>query len=768
MDTRDLYNALMAARNVADLEKAVAEYNTGSDAAVSEAPVGRRPNNRGAIEVATDPGRSLIERVTNAHDAILELEFERHGGKPECRSPREAAGAWLGVPEKEGLAGLTKKERQDLAVATVVRLEPGEGTQSRLVSVIDRGIGIPADKLEETILSLNESNKISKHYLAGIYGQGGSSTLAFCKYVVIASRHRGSDQIAFTVVRYEDLPAENFKTGRYVYLVENDAPLVTDAREGDIQHGTVVRHFGYDLTRYTSPLGPRSVYGILGRILFDPVAAIRLENRVHGWNRTIKGARNALNGAVDEGDDGKGPTLDHHVPMFNVSLGDYGAIGVEYWVLARPEAKDGKKRRTKPSENFVDAGRPIILSHNGQNQGEITGRLIKDEADLPYLQTQGRMICHVNCDRLTPTAKRILFASTREQSREGFLLERIRDELARLLKADDELGRLNEEAREQSLKERDETAQQQMRRQVARLLRLAGATLQEVGGKKGTKEGGGEVKPKRPRVKLLPITPSEPPIYIKIVWDKDEEVPFYAGQRRYLRVETDANSDYHDVDDPTKSRINIAVGDELKVFGTSPLKGGRMRIGVECTESVVVGAAGSIRIELYRKGLPALSDERVYAIVEPPEPKEQERKGTFPDFEVIAVQGPEDDDWEYICENPDDTNVSRHASNSVMNKGKLYIYYSETFPRFATEHRRFEMQNEAMANSFRTRYEMWLAVHSLLMYQEMEQSKVEDVPEDALEEMARQERCRHAVIAAMVAGQGVKSGIAAEDDAAVA
>ena len=33
--------------------------------------------------------------------------------------------------------------------------------------------------MKDTILSLNESNKIQKHYLAGTYGQGGSSTFAF-------------------------------------------------------------------------------------------------------------------------------------------------------------------------------------------------------------------------------------------------------------------------------------------------------------------------------------------------------------------------------------------------------------------------------------------------------------------------------------------------------------------------------------------------------------------------------------------------------------
>jgi hypothetical protein len=771
MNERELLTALLDATNTHQLEAALASYyqaNPGADFR----PVGRRPNNRGAIEVASDAGRSMIERVTNMLDALLELEHERHAGLPICRSPREAGSAWLGVPEKDGLSALTNKQRQDLAARAVVRLEPGEGSQSRVVTVIDKGIGIEPDHLEGSILSLNESNKIQKHYLAGTYGQGGSSTFAFCKYAVIVSRRFGSDRVGFTLVKYEDLPAEDFKTGRYVFMVKDDAPLEVTAVDGDIEHGTIVRHFGYDLTGYTSALGSRSVYGILGRIMFDPVSAIRFENRVHNWNRTIKGARNALNGAVDEGDDdAKGPTLDHHVPMFNVSLGDYGSIGIEYWVLSRPEVAKGKKR-SKPAENFVDATKPVVLTHNGQNQGEITGRIIKDAktgADLPFLQTQGRLICHVNCDRLSPNAKRLLFSSTREQSREGYMLDRIRTELISALKADDELVRLNEEARDQSLKEKDEDAHKNMRRQVARLLRMAGAAMEQTGGTKESKDGNKEVKPRPPHVKPLPIEPKEPPTFVRILWDESRNIQFYAGQRRYIRVETDANSDYHDVDDPEASRLNVAVGDDLSVFGTSPLKGGRMRIGVECRESVVVGSSGSIRVELYRKGLPALSDEHEYAIVEPPEPKEQERRSTLPDFEVIPVSGPEDEYWEYICDDPDDTNITRHASKFVMNEGKLYVYYSEAFPRFALEVNAFEQQNEALAKSFRSRYEMWLAVHALLMYQETEVDNPSELPEKVTEEMGRQERSRLAVIAAMVASQDVKSGIfdREEDDASV-
>jgi hypothetical protein len=117
--------------------------------------------------------------------------------------------------------------------------------------------------------------------------------------------------------------------------------------------------------------------------MFDPVSPIRFENQVAGWNRTIKGSRNALNGAVDQGDEvTTGPEIDYNVPMFNVSQGDNGDIGIECWVLARPEAKDGKKAGSKPSRNFVDDAKPIVLTHNGQNQGELSGKTTEGFAYL--------------------------------------------------------------------------------------------------------------------------------------------------------------------------------------------------------------------------------------------------------------------------------------------------------------------------------------------------------------------------------------------------
>ena len=102
--------------------------------------------------------------------------------------------------------------------------------------------------------------------------------------------------------------------------------------------------------------------------------------------------------------------------------------------------------------------------------------LIRKFAELPYL-TQ-RLICHVDCNHLTPTGKRSLFASTREDVRRGIVYERIHEELIKALRSDDDLIRLKNEAREEGMREQDETATQQMRREVARLLRIHGVGAQ--------------------------------------------------------------------------------------------------------------------------------------------------------------------------------------------------------------------------------------------------------------------------------------------------
>ena len=713
---------------------------------VSWEPLGGRINNRGAVEVSGDPGRALIERVTNGIDAVLEAGFNAHQGIPRAGSPQEAARFWLDVPEG-GLSRATTRERQLLAGRVEIRLLEGTGPNGRTVEIIDKGTGIPWEYVPSTILSLHESNKLQKHYLAGVYGQGGSSTFAVSQYTLIATRTPEADSIAISVVKYEDLPPAEFKTGHYVYLAGSDGVLRLDGQVArEFPAGTLVRHLGYDLSGYTSPVGPRSVYGLLNRILFDPALPVWLDSRIHGYRRVIKGSRNALNGAVDEGDEGNsGPALDHWVPAFHVELEHYGRIGIEYWLLKQPPI------RGTPVAAFVLPKRPVILTVNGQNQAERPRSLVQTRAGLPYLAQ--RLIVHASCDQLTPEAKRLLFVSNREEARSGAVRDSVDDEIVRALLEDDDLERLNEEARARTLHEQDEATRDEIRREVVRLLSVHGSssTAAQRRAPRGSTDTGTSIgnRPGRPRRTVTPIDIHEPPTFVRIVWPEDQSIPFYDGQTRYIRIETDAPARYYS-DDPQISRFNFIIfHDWLLKRGATQLREGRMRVVLEARGNA--GMRDSLRIELSRPGLPTLSDERACELIETPPASSDPGTTSAPSFNIIPVSGPDDPRWEAL-DWPFD--VSSVASKTLSNaNGELDIYYSEAFPRFARERSVLERRDAALAARFKMRYEILIAVHSILLHRDSTESRQGEATteEESGEADQRAERRRLAELAVLVA-----------------
>lgn len=755
MTNTELLDALLSAENAEQVEAAVQRFVEATPDA-KWVPVGDRPNNRGVIEVSSNPGRAVVERVTNAIDAVLDAEFVAHGGKPAVGSPREAATTWLNVPD-EGLSGMTAPERRKLAKRVTVRLREGASPEKRVIEVHDRGIGLSADQMPTTILSLNESNKVQKLHQAGTYGQGGSATFVAADYSLIVSRKPRESQSAFTVVRFEPPPPNQIKGGSYVFLVVGET-VPTAETERFEEGGTLCSHFAYDLTKFPSPLGPNSVYGLLQQVLFDPVLPIWFENKVHNYNRVIKGSRNALNGAIDEGDEDSSK-LSHHMPMFYVSLGDFGRAGIEYWVLDR-----GDKKNKRPSASYVDPNKPIILTLNGQNQAEMGIRLVRKDADLPYLAQ--RLICHVDCNSLSAPALRGLFSSNREEARTGNIHAMLEREVIAALKSDDELSRLNAEARDKKYDEEDEEASKTMRKEVAKLLRLQGF---EVSTDAGVTRGPGQEGDRPPgrrgrgRKQPTPIELHEPPTYVKILWSEEEPIAMHPGQRRYIRIETDANSKYHDPKDPAKSGVNIAlIGDGLKQAGTTALSGGRMRVLVTCDEGAKIRTDGTVTVELRVPGRQTLSDSRNLKISEPPPSRKSQQRIVMPPFDVRPVEGPDDEMWATLAW-PDDTKTV--ASSAEREDDKLVVYYSKVFPRFAEFFEQLKAKDAATAVSFEKRYTIWLAVHSLILDREDQEAIADETAEsdrsddddyEAEEARERRERCRVATIAAMMAAQEVK------------
>lgn len=756
MTLPELLSAILQATTSAAVADLINSFGAEHPNNIGWKPVGR-PNNRGTIEVGGDSGKMLVERVTNAIDAVLDHEYHRHNGIPRCRTPREAAQSWLGISH-DGLHRMSPLERQRVANKVVMTIHEGDSRDRRTVDIRDFGLGLSAAQMPSTILSLNEGNKLDKFHLAGAYGQGGSSTFASARYTLIASRSAiANSPVAFSIVYYQDLPAEQFKHGNYVYMTWDGQPPEAPISAADFPTGTLVRHLGYDLSHYTSPFGERSVYGLLQQGLFDPIIPIWLEDKPHSYRRVIKGSRNALNGAIDEetGDDTRAE-LSHHMEMFHARLGDFGTLGIEYWVLPYRE-------RARPNASFVNPLYPIIFTHNGQSHGDLGASIIKKDAELPYLTS--RIVVHLDCNGLTPAAKRGLFVSNREDVRSGEVLRAIKDELVRALKSDEDLSRLNTEAEHLGLQQRDADAERRIRTEVARMLRTMGyQSLEPVGGA-GAADSNQPIarpgRPRGPRPPVVPIPPVDPPTLLEFVGDRP--VKFYPTQRRYLRLRTNAPSNYYSAD-RTLSRFNLILPQGLTDAGSTPLNAGRMRVMVEAPVDARIGTTGTITLELSRPGLEALRACLDYQITAMPETPPAGAQIGLPPFRAIPVTGPEDTNWA-LREWPDD--VSQVASDAVFSDGNLNIYYSLAYPNYTQAKGRFDRQSPAIAESFRQRYEIWVCMHSLLLWQEQHpRTSIQGTPEqplsdDQLARIERTERCRLAVLASMFAAQEIQNRVEA-------
>jgi hypothetical protein len=274
-------------------------------------PVGDNEANYGLINIGSDPRNALIERVTNALDGVIEREALRQMGKRRGTvpaSPREAVELWFRVSGGRVASLGDPAKRQPLADNVVVTLLDGDHKRRPSVMIRDLGVGLTPSLIPSTILSLSGTNKIDKPYLAGAYGQGGSTVLAFSPGgALFVSRRQpdllgngGADVVAVTFARYEELdPAKN-KNGRYAYLVNpnRDIPHIPAAILPDFAPGTSVIHFNLGIDRYSARMTQLtgSLWWLLQNALFDPVLPIWAEDARSGMlggrereRRTIAG-----------------------------------------------------------------------------------------------------------------------------------------------------------------------------------------------------------------------------------------------------------------------------------------------------------------------------------------------------------------------------------------------------------------------------------------------------------------------------------------------
>jgi hypothetical protein len=751
-----LFRDLIDARTSEDVRTALSRVGDSPDIDIRSSfgplnlrwePFGDNLSNISSIGLGTKPGRSLTERLTNAIDAIL--EDRASASLPSPDSSRNAAQQWFGRPITGPDDGLYKWKFEGTKHDRLINvlLLPSGVESAPTVDVLDAGIGLAASAFRRTILSLQGGNKLTKRYLIGAFGQGGAATLSFCQYALIVSRpHSSPGHVAFTVVRVMRL-SDDYKEDAYAYLactVDGELTVPSLMLAGPIElytaagkaknvpvleHGTLIRHVEYKLPNLSGTLSPSpgNLYQYLHSSMFDPLLpfrAIDLRDPDKARDERITGSRNRLMRLVEQKDEEADTRVEirHHRPMeyFSLHPGEPANTGIEYWVINhfRKSKKGGKEElvlRANSIESFVQPSHPIVGTLNGQNQGELTARIFKT---LGLAMTARHTVVHVDASNTTPRLRRELFSTNREGFKDGDVLSELERIVHRMLDEDVELKKIEQELTDRLTKRESEETNKEVQNQITRLLQDAGFQVKTEG--TTSTEGTGDVASPPPgkRAKYvkpqpLPTLPYPNVTKFKIVSPRPT-LEVAIGDHEIVLVETDADAQFYAED-------RIAIRSEpkfLETFGTSPLKGGRVRWRLRPIEGAIAGQSGRVIATITRPDGSQLSDEVPFEVQAQRQAPGKPDKGLVPPFRVLPVS-PEDEEkwsmlWPHLGEGTDPAKQASVAYKPQRIGGEIHVYYSTIFGPYKETLDSLKAQGQGLAQFFDNGYQVWIGYHGIL------------------------------------------------------
>jgi hypothetical protein len=629
---------LLAARTLKDARRAIAAL---TELGYGWAPLGAKEGNFGLVNIGSDPGFAFVERITNALDAVIDEAADRAPAElvAELGSPRAAVAALFAIPEGR-IVHASFQRQSEIAGAVRIGIADGSSAARPNLDVRDGGTGIAPDAMPATILNLAGSNKITKPYLAGAYGQGGSTTFAFSPEGTLIASATSDSAVGVTFVRYRELDARKNKNGRYEYLTRSDGRGVGRlAREAvHFDRGTLVRHFDYDLDGYRGDArnAERSLLALVQTALFDPVLPFTIVEQRARFLRDPavppavmyagRFARLQRSDAAVE-----------YAQSVAIPLEPRGADNIasaHYWVLAQPSPL-----------LHPDPRQPIVMTNFGQTHGTEERRIIVDLLKLPFLKND--LVVQIELDGLSPAVRRDLLSTTRDRLKRGARYAALIEAIVEALGDDPHLQAANTRRRLQLLDKAQKTDYTKLRRRFAELIEKfrpgdeAGAnrggpeTNGSVAAGGGAGEGAGAAL-------LVPLPTLAHPTFLRIARG-DGPLELKRGRRCVLVVESDAPDGYLAVHEDARLVVVDPTITSVAFVRASDFRGGRARLTVRT--DLATGSAGSLGVRLTDAVGRVLGDEAPYIVVDPPAPDPAADNGKsklrVPEiFEVHALDWP--------------------------------------------------------------------------------------------------------------------------------
>jgi len=432
----------------------------------------------------SSPDAALVEKLINSVDARLMNQCLAQGidleGKSAPTTIQKAVALFFDKDCNPGSAHAgrvrewTDTKRTEIArgitfIATGKTAREG----SLCFTISDCGEGQTPQRMPETFLSLNKSNKLRIPFVQGKFNMGGTGVLNFCGrnglQLILSRRnplilngnlsHSSDSQWGFTIVRRED-PQGGRRSSVYTYLAPVDAekgnskggvlhfisdsmpifPNGRNAYDKESEWGTLIKLYEYSVTGFKSHMLRKG--GILGRLdllLPDVAIPIRLHECRHGYRGHEGSFENTLTGLSVRLDDDKASNLEDGFPTSS----PLSAMG-QHMTATIFAFKKGKSKTYRNNEG-------IIFTVNGQTHGHLTADFFRREKKVGLSYLRDSILVIIDCSSFNGRAREDLFMNSRDRLSEGDLRIEIERGLEELLKHHDGLRILKERRRREEI-----------------------------------------------------------------------------------------------------------------------------------------------------------------------------------------------------------------------------------------------------------------------------------------------------------------------------
>lgn len=452
MDTYDLFMDLLTTEDEEKIKNILIERNIWDNANYWK-PYGNMENNIGTIaNQQTNPFAAFTEKVVNSIDAIFMRECKREGINPES----------IEAPQSLNEAKIKYKEnilKDDIQIYAT-----GNSKESMNLIIADNGEGQSPNDFENTLLSLNKSNKLKIQFVQGKFNMGSTGVIPFCgkyNFQLIVSKKdpkihvhdEYADYWTFTITRKNSFDKTRKSSLIEYLIIDGKAPIIQKSilnilpnknKAGDtysqaMEWGTYIKLYDYK-TKHPSVIKTRFMYKISQLLPGMPLSAF-ISDRRDLFETPSNKLTTFLKGNLERMLEKK--RLVDGFPISNIIQIEKQNIKIDIYLIKNLK-ENNDYTAYKDSEG-------IAYIINGQVHGYTSDRIfLKKGIDLNYIQKN--LLIYADVTDLDLSLKDELLMSNRESLRDSIFKNKLEDLIIEEIKNNEKLKIENMKARNEQLK----------------------------------------------------------------------------------------------------------------------------------------------------------------------------------------------------------------------------------------------------------------------------------------------------------------------------